>query len=209
MLRPIFALRWWDAGCVTVLGQGCLEPITIARADTQQCERFTMDYALSLLFDNVPPLSLSFSLWVFRFALSFTWDQVGTLSNSYQRRGTLGDLDAFAPHPPSMKIAGGPGSPLLVTVLPFPVNKTRLPRITRFLAGGDTRRFRSLNTPTSPPRWPVFETRAKPACLRVIECAHVYIPACYELGWNYVTTTVDQVLAEISSPSSRHNSSVL
>lgn len=56
-------------------------------------------------------------------------------------------------------------SPWQSSLPSFPVpSGTHLPRIIRALAGGDIR-FRSLSTVASPPRWPVFELRAKPACL--------------------------------------------
>lgn len=41
--RVAAGARWMSANGHTVLGQGCLGPITIARADTQQCAFLTSD----------------------------------------------------------------------------------------------------------------------------------------------------------------------
>lgn len=164
---------WMSANEPQVLGQGCLEPITIVRADTQQCERFTMDSRVSRYLSSFRRcLSFFPSRFFVSLCLSLgpTWEPSPKLlpaTNSgvwmllplpWSSRGALGPLSRDNPPPP-------PPFPAALT------NKTRLPRITRSLAGGDTRRFRSLNTLVSPLRWPVFEIRAKPACLRVIECA--------------------------------------
>jgi len=122
-------------------------------------ERFTMAYvSLSL---PLRARSLSFSRFPSR-SPSLSAD-LGPLSGPYQR---IEGSDASAP---STKIAGGPRSPSLLDPLsrhPPQRHRTRLHRIVRSPAAGDTlRRFRSFNTVPPPPWWPVFELQAKPTCL--------------------------------------------
>lgn len=66
IIRAVFRrVAGWAARVVTVLGQGCLGPITIARADTQQCAFLTSD-SLSHVSHYLAPLldDASYSLFL-------------------------------------------------------------------------------------------------------------------------------------------------
>lgn len=107
--RVAMMARWMSASASQVLGQGCLEPITIAHADTQQCERFTMDLRLALsFFLSTMSLSFSPSLSFFRLALSFTRTQLGPSPKLLPAANS--GVWMLLPLP--LRSRGGPGSPL-------------------------------------------------------------------------------------------------
>jgi len=125
-LLAVFHQRWMNANGHTVLGQGCLGPITIARADTQQYAFLMSDSpwiasrVISFFFSRwrvflsftsscLRFLSLSLSLFLSVFCsihLSSLWDP-------YHQTGGFGCLCPF--HEDRRAL-----SPLSVTVL-FPV----------------------------------------------------------------------------------------
>lgn len=114
--RVAMMTRWMSAN--QVLGQGCLEPITIAarwHATMRAIHHGFASRVIFLPFDDVS-LFLSLPLVFFRLALSFTRTPTRALSQAPTSKLTLlGGLDALAP---STKIAGGPWVPLSGTVLP-------------------------------------------------------------------------------------------
>lgn len=129
--RVAAGARWMSANGHTVLGQGCLGPITIARADTQQCAFLTSDspwiasrvISLSLLFSTT---RLSLSLSPFRSSsrlpslslARFTWALSQAPTNE------LGGSDGPLPLPRWSR--GGSRSPL---------RDNPLSRLSPFLAG--------------------------------------------------------------------------
>lgn len=108
---------WMSANGHAVLGQGCLGPITIARADTQQCAFLTSDSqwiascVISLPLSSSRLLSLSFA--------RSTW----ALSQAPTNELEGSDASAPSMRPP---FAGGPRSPL---------RDSSLSRLSPFLAG--------------------------------------------------------------------------
>jgi len=147
-LLAVFHQRWMNANGHTVLGQGCLGPITIARADTQQ-------YAF--LMSDSPwiasrVISFFFSRW--RVFLSFTSSCLRFLSLSLSLclllnspelslRSLPSNWRVRMPLPLPWRLQG-PQSPLrdssLSRLSPFLTGR-HLPRIIRSPAGGDIRSF--------------------------------------------------------------------
>lgn len=142
----------------TVLGQGCLRPITIARADTQQCAFLTSDSPwFTRLFPSVSILSLcpSFSLF-FLFFVSLVPSVFRSANLGAPREGPYQRIEGSDASAPTIKIAGGPSIPFPRRPLSLSSSPTATLTGRAFLGSFDPpgrrhSRFRSLNTVAPPP----------------------------------------------------------